>query len=155
MFVSTFANVSSDRCVVDVDVTVNIKHGCTRDLIIELLGPSHRHQGVNHRESQQRQHERGQFETDQRVRKIPLKPGINAHSCSMVLMEQLQGVVSTLKTCGSMIGQIVPSMHAVPALSKDPLGQYHNLTFIMICRFVENGLYAFMIRILILSTALL
>merc|ERR1711871_1593374 len=62
LFVSTFANVSSDRCVVDVDVTVNIKHGCTRDLIIELLGPSHRHQGVNHRESQQRQHERGQFE---------------------------------------------------------------------------------------------
>ena len=63
LFVSTFANVSSDRCLVDVDVTVNIKHGCTRDLIIELLGPSHRHQGVNHRESQQRQHERGQFDT--------------------------------------------------------------------------------------------
>lgn len=62
LFVSTFANVSSDLCVVDVDVEVNIKHACTRDLVIELLGPAHRHRGVGHRESQKRQHEFGQFE---------------------------------------------------------------------------------------------
>lgn len=52
-------DIDPSLCIADVNVKLQIKHQCTRDLRIELLGPGHSFKGAMHRESTSRHHGQG------------------------------------------------------------------------------------------------
>ena len=77
LYVTTVVPTPAHMCVVDVDVEIELDHGCTRDLTLELIGPGPAHQGVRQKGSQERQHSDGHSSAgfDRHVRHSGGAPG--------------------------------------------------------------------------------
>ena len=121
------APIDPSLCIADVNVRLHIKHKCTRDLKIELLGPGHEFRGTMHRESESRHH--GSGEANQKSSAAEDPP--LSRDTPVLLFDGHDG--STSDECGVDINGVLFDDHAARGVEEDYLSPYEVRLFYFYC----------------------
>ena len=112
------APIDPSLCIADVNVRLHIKHRCTRDLRIELLGPGHEYQGTMHRESESRHHGSGKASQKSSAAEDPPL----SRDTPVLLFDGHDG--STSDECGVDIMGVLFDDHATRSVEEEYLSPY-------------------------------
>ena len=121
LFVTTRFEIAPDLCIADANVRIRIRHNCTRDLKIRILGPGHPWRGTMHRESMSKFHDDGITSDESAFAEDPPL----ARDAPVLLFDRHDGTRS--QECGVDIGNTLFDDQSDRSIDEDYLSPFQDI----------------------------